>query len=130
MTRQTVRNQSSWRGADFRRQNKVWVGWRRRRTGAEGAALDAATQEAPPAAAPAPAALQLAADLDRTEREVDQTEAMIERQRAAVYELRRNGVPTTEAEQTLRKLQKVLFEQRKVLATLQHRRRRGLETSA
>ena len=130
MTRQTVRSQPALRGADFRRQNKVWVGWRRRHAGADGdGAEPTAAEVETPASDATPVAPQLAADLERTERAVNQAEAMIEHQRDAVYELRRNGVPTTEAEQSLRALQKTLFEHRKVLATLQHRRRRELATS-
>src|SRR5262249_30855641 len=58
---------------------------------------------------------------------VEKSVVVIERQRLLVFEMRRNGVDTTQAEKLLRTFQDVLLEQRKFLATLENRHRRGLD---
>ena len=51
---------------------------------------------------------------------------LLERQRQLIFDLRRNGHPTADAEQLLRTFQDSLHELRKMLFTLQNRVRRGL----
>jgi hypothetical protein len=64
--------------------------------------------------------------VEAARRALTESEAIVERQRQLVLGLRRDGVPALAAERTLRTMQDALFEQRKHLALLENRHRRGL----
>jgi hypothetical protein len=112
------------RGADVRREQRFWVGWRRR-SERNGAASIVSVD--PPASDSQPGAATAETPLEKAARDVMEAEASVARQREMVFERRRNGQPTDDAEKILRGLQEILFEYRKLLATQQHRHRRGPE---
>jgi hypothetical protein len=86
----------------------------------------AAQADEPVLGASTPAATPKESPLQKAARIIAHGEAIIDRQRERVFHLRRHGLPADEAETLLRTFQEVLFEQRKHLAMLQNRQRRGL----
>jgi hypothetical protein len=112
------------RGADFRREQRIWVGWRRRRR--PDRPSPAEKPEAPSLEPARAASAPAETSLEQAARIVKQGDAIVERQRELVFHLRRNGQPTTDAEKILRSFQQTLFEYRKYLAMLQNLQRRGL----
>src|SRR3954469_14524930 len=121
----TTHRQPGSRGVDFRRQMRFWVGWRRRRGrnedrgGASQPALSANTAASREPAATTPTLVE------HVTHSVDQSEMIVERQRELVFHLRRNGLPSEDAEKLLRTFQETLIEHRKYLALVQNRQRRG-----
>jgi hypothetical protein len=105
--------------ASYRRERWMWNGRRRRQLGTETAALSA--PPAPPEAAEV--ALQ-ETPLQKAERVTRGGEAIVERQKQLILDLKRNGRSTDEAEKLLHTFQEVLLEYRKNLAMHQFRSRR------
>jgi hypothetical protein len=64
--------------------------------------------------------------LEAARRGVRERELLVDQQRELIFQLRRNGVSTLDAESTLRTMHHELFEQRKHLALLENRYRRGV----
>jgi hypothetical protein len=119
--------------SDQRRERWAWSARRRKRI------VDEASAPAPPPqphgadgkTRPArPGAVATAefpeTDLASAERRVRDGEGIVERQRELIFDLRRHGRSSDEAEKLLRTFQDVLMEYRKNLAMLQIRHRRGL----
>jgi len=106
--------------ASYRRERWMWNGRRRRKLGDETAAF------APPAPAAAPAEVApQETPLQKAERVMRSGEAIVERQKQLLLDLRRNGRSTDAAEKLLHTFQEVLLEYRKNLAMQQIRSRRG-----
>jgi len=106
---------------------RFWVGWRRRR----GRPADGRSSAQPATSASAEATREPAAKtpetlVERVALSVNQSEMIVERQRELVFHMRRNGLPSAEAEKLLRTFQETLIEHRKYLALLQNRQRRGV----
>jgi hypothetical protein len=88
-----------------------------------------AEREPPPAAdgKAVAAAIALETELEKARRHVERGAEAVERQREVIFDLRRTGRSSEEAERLLRTFQDILLHARKHLARLEIQHRKGLD---